>query len=323
MTDDFLTAFHSSVAVPKDQLIALTEQVMGAEVVSLVRVTQGYANEVYRAEFTAAPTVFIRINRRDEAMFDNEAWALRACLRAGVPVPEVYAVTTLEAEKLLEVMILAPVPGKPLGELWPELDETSQKQVMSSVGEVLGLLHGIKVGGWGKRIGDSWEHSDWQSRAAAMVRDRTSDVPVLQQDAGLTEPETDALLAIVKTMPTLTTPAPVLCHGDLGMDHIFVDNTLKITGIIDFGMCQGGPRELDVAVLNMYHPDALLAWLEPTYTGLHAGLFAREFHQRVLIEQVAVMMGFLAHDLRQGNADYADLAVQGMRAVLRTWRELN
>ena len=150
-----------------------------------------------------------------------------------------------------------------------------------------------------------------------MVRERRADVPVLQS-AGLTEAETDALLAIVRIMPTLSAPRPVLCHGDLGMDHIFVDDALKVTGLIDFGNWQGGPRELDFAVLTMYHPDVRLAWLEPTY----AAPVDREFNRRVLVEQVSVMMGFLAHDLRQGNADYAALAVQGMRAALGAWRRL-
>ena len=223
--------------------------------------------------------------------------------------------TTLEAEEPLEVMLLASVPGRPLGEVWPELDETSQVQVMRAVGETLGLMHGIETGGWGKRIGEGWEYADWEGRAAAMVRGRRADVPVLRS-AGLTEAETDALLAIVRVMPTLSAPRPVLCHGDLGMDHIFVDDALSVTGIIDFGNWQGGPRELDFAVLTMYHPDVQLVWLEPTY----AAPFDRDFDRRVFTEKTAVMMGFLAHDLRQGNADYAALAVQGLRDALGAWR---
>ena len=117
-------------------------------------------------------------------------------------------------------------------------------------------------------------------------------------------------------LPTLSAPRPVLCHGDLGMDHIFVDDALTVTGIIDFGMWQGGPHELAFAVLSMYHPDVRLAWFEPTY----AVPVNREFDRRVLVEQVSVMMGSLAHDLRQGNADYAALAVQGLRAALGAWR---
>ncbi len=118
MTNDFLTAFHGSFEAPRDQLVTLVEGVMNAKVITLERITQGYANEVYRAEFMAAPAGFVRINRRGEAMFDAEAWALGVCRRAGVPVPKVYAVTTLAAEKPLGVMLLASVPGRPLGEVW-------------------------------------------------------------------------------------------------------------------------------------------------------------------------------------------------------------
>ena len=121
MTDDFLAAFHSSVAAPRDQLVALVERVMNADVTSLERVTQGYVNEVYRADFASMPSVFVRIRRRGGATFNSEAWALGKCHRAGVPVPKVHAVTTLEAEEPLEVMLLASVPGRPLGEVWPEL----------------------------------------------------------------------------------------------------------------------------------------------------------------------------------------------------------
>ena len=240
MANDFSAAFHSSVAAPRDQLVALVERVMNADVTSLERVTQGYVNEVYRADFATAPAVFVRIKRRGGAAFSSEAWALNECHRAGVPVPKVYAVTTLEAEEPPEVMVLASVSGRSLGDVWPELDETSQAQVMRSVGETLGLLHSLEVGGWGKRVGESWEYSNWEGRAAAMVQGRAADVPVLRS-AGLTEAETDALLAIVQVMPTLSAPRPVLCHGDLGMDHIFIDDALKVTGLIDFGNVAGWP----------------------------------------------------------------------------------
>lgn len=139
MTDAFQKEFHASFGAPRDRLIALTEQVMNAEVTSLERVTQGYVNEVYRAGFASTPTVFVRIKRRGGAAFDSEAWALNAARRAGVPVPEVYAVTTLEAEEPLEVMVLGSVSGRPLGEVWPNLGEVSQKQVIGSVGAALGL----------------------------------------------------------------------------------------------------------------------------------------------------------------------------------------
>ena len=92
-----------------------------------------------------------------------------------------------------------------------------------------------------------------------------------------------------------------------------------VTGVIDFGMWRGGPCELDFAVLSMYHPDVSLAWLG---AGYGAGPFDKSFYRRVLSERIAVGIGFLAHDLRLGNADYLELALLGLRGSLHAWRAL-
>lgn len=317
MANDFRTAFHGSVSAPRALLVAFIERETGARVTNLERVTQGYANEVYYADLASSERVVVRIRRRGVTSFVSEAWALKTARRAGVPIPVVYAVTTLSGNEPLEVMLLSLVPGRPLGERWPDLSEAERRLAIEQIRETLRVLH-VEVGGWGRRSDEgTWEFSTWQERAEAEVQDREADVPVLQ-DAGLTEAETDGMMAAVRTMLTLPPPPSVLCHGDLGMDHLFVNGPPELTGVIDFGMWQGGPRELDFAVLTMYHPEVRLAWLEQTYQTP----FDEAFYRRVLVEQVAVQMGFLAHDLRQGNADYLELALLGMRGTLRAWQAL-
>ena len=291
---------------------------MGTQVTGLERVTQGYANEVYVADLASSERVIVRIRRRSVTSFASEGWALEAARSAGVPVPEVYALGVLGAGGGLEVMLLSLVPGRPLGELWPGLSEQERRLVMGHVGRVLQRLH-LATDGWGRRSDDgSWEFSSWRERAEAEVQGREADVPTLRE-AGLSESETDGLMAAVRAMLGVSGPTPGLCHGDLGMDHLFVDNDLNVTGVIDFGMWRGGPCELDFAVLRMYHPDVSLAWLE---AGYGAGPFDKDFYRRVLSEQIAVGMGFLAHDLRLGDADYLDLALLGLRGSLRAWRAL-
>lgn len=318
MTGAFQREFHATFNAPRDRLVALVERVMGTEVASLERVTQGYVNEVYRAELASSQTVVIRIRRRGGVSFASEVWALKSCRRVGVPVPTVYAVTTLDGDEPLEVMILEQVRGQPLGDVWAELTGSSREQTMGYLGNALHAQHGIEVDGWGRRDEDGgWEHTNWESRAATAVLDRAADMPVLR-GVGLTEAEADALMEVVRVMPSLSAPLPVLCHGDLGMDHVFTDDALTLTGVIDFGMWQGGPRELDFAVLTMYHPDVQLAWFEEHYRRA----FDADFYRRVLVEQVNVGVGFLAHDVRHGNADYLDLALQGMRGTLRMWQTL-
>lgn len=319
MTTDFLTAFHGSSPVPKVPLVALVESVMSAEVQGLERITKGYANEVYRVALSQGPPVYVRIRRHGRVAFADEAWALEACRRAGVLVPTVHTVTTLEAPEPLEVMILAAVPGRPLGEVWDGLPEVSRRQVMTRVGAALRVMHGIALDGWGRRgAGAAWEYGDWKTRAVSDVRDRETDMPTLRE-VGFTRAETDSFMAIVRQMTDLSAAPPILCHGDLGLDHLFVDDALNLTGIIDFGMWQGGPRELDFAMLRMYHPDVPLGWLESGYSEVPLD---REFDRRVLIEQINVGTGFLAFDVRRGNVDYLPLAFDGLRGTLRAWEEL-
>lgn len=293
----------------------MIEKEMGGQVTALERVTRGYVNEVYYADLAPPQRIVVRIRRRGVTSFTSEAWALGTARRAGVPVPEVHAVTVLEADEPLEVMLLSLVPGRPLGELWPSLDEGQRHLAAGRVSDALRTLH-AEVGGWGRRSDDGvWEFATWRERAEAEVRDREADVPTLQE-AGLTETETDGLMAAVRAMLTADVPTPVLCHGDLGMDHLHVDGALTVTGIIDFGMWRGGPPELDAAVLTMYHPDVPPAWLKNGERNPPG----EDFYRRVLTERIAAGMGFLAHDLREGSADYLELALSGLRGSLRAWR---
>ena len=319
MTDDFLTAFHGSSLAPAAPLVALVERVMNAEVGGLERVTKGYANEVYRALLLEQPPVYVRIRRHGPITFADEAWAMEACRRVGVPVPQVHAVTELAGEEGLEVMVLAALPGRPLGDVWPDLPETSRRQVMRRVAMALRAMHGITLDGWGRRkAGETWEYGSWAARAEAAVRDREADMPVLRE-VGFSEAETDAFMTIVRRLLDLEPPPSVLCHGDLGLDHLFVDDDLELTGIIDFGLWQGGPKELDLAMLNMYHPDVPLVWLESGYGDVP---FGQAFYRRVLIEKVNVATTFLAFDVRRGNLDYLPLAQQGLQDMLRAWQRL-
>ena len=133
--------------------------------------------------------------------------------------------------------------------------------------------------------------------AKTLLTFRQKDAPELER-AGLTPTEVGGLLRIVSQMRDLPYGQPVLCDGDLGADHLFVGDDLELTGVIDFGMAQGGAPALDVGVLRMFHPEIELAWLAEGYGG---GPFTAEgFEREVLAQQVDVAMSYLAENLRRG-----------------------
>ena len=49
---------------------------------------------------------------------------------------------------------------------------------------------------------------------------------------------------------------PVFIHGDLQVDHVFVDGD-KVTGVVDWSEASQGDALFDLAILTLGHPDRL------------------------------------------------------------------
>jgi Ser/Thr protein kinase RdoA (MazF antagonist) len=73
----------------------------------------------------------------------------------------------------------------------------------------------------------------------------------------------------------------VLCHGDYTPEHWFVDESLKITGIIDFGDMQGGPITTDFAISKMNEPQLDINPLLRGYNGINNSLFDKDVNQQL------------------------------------------
>ena len=99
--------------------------------------------------------------------------------------------------------------------------------------------HMVPVSDFGLLLTTPQKAADWAAYVHQLVADRRADMPFLVE-AGLNESEVTALMQIVETLARYHCQEPVLCHGDLSMDHVFVDDDLQLCGIIDFGPSQGG-----------------------------------------------------------------------------------
>ena len=88
-------------------------------------------------------------------------------------------------------------------------------------------------------------------------------------------------------------------------------------GVIDFGEFQGGGPILDFANLNMSCPDVDLFWLLRGYG--NTAPFEGPFPARLQVTKLGLQIGYLAHYIRQGNAQEAAPLTQGLRETLREW----
>jgi aminoglycoside phosphotransferase (APT) family kinase protein len=303
----------------KQDLKVIIRKTFNAEVEEVLPLTQGYANEVYLVKTSKNQEVIVRIRQRGPTNFEQEAWAMSQAESLGVPMPTIYEVGQFEiSRELRDVMVMQKSDGQALSEL-SNLNSLQRQSIYRQFGLILNKLHSESLKGFGfLKANGVCEFDDKQRFVVANLRYREEDVPYLIK-AGLAEAEALALLSIVNGMKASNDQLSVLCHGDLSLEHIFVDNDLNITAFIDWGMCQGGSRALDIAVLLMYHPDIELSWILQGYEAVNdVDMFKRE----MLIQQVNVAMSFLGHGMREGDVDYKEIAVQGMRLMLRNWQTL-
>lgn len=188
---------------------------------------------------------------------------------------------------------------------------------MTNVGRVLARLHSVRTPG----VDHPDQDGSWPDPAAALrafVTERTGQRPALEK-AGLTPAEVDAIMALVGKSPD--TPArtdPVLCHGDLHAAHVFVDDDLEVTGVIDWGLWHGGTAIGELAYLSMrYEPGDIAAILRGHGSGR---LDDPEFRRRLALSAINQAIGHLAWSVRIGNSAGTAHEVAALRSMLSVLR---
>ena len=84
------------------------------------------------------------------------------------------------------------------------------------------------------------------------VSDRLAEGPLLEA-AGLTTDEIDRAFDLLATDPDVPAElSNVLCHGDFSAEHVFVDQHLRLSGVIDWGMWRSSSAVSDLAVASLH-----------------------------------------------------------------------
>jgi aminoglycoside phosphotransferase (APT) family kinase protein len=288
------------------------------------RIVEGFDSEVYAVRLAEYPrALIVKIERGDaEVSLDQEAWALGAARGAGVPVPEVLHVGQLvDAAQSLTYLVETQVPGQSLARRLSIRAEPDWRAAFERVGAVLARLHQVWVDGfWKRRSTGEWDFPTWEAVMASTLKNRETEWRELR-DSGFTAPEVERVFAgITRYATDFPCRTPVLCHGDLLPEHVFFDDTGRLTGVIDFGMYFGGDPVSDLAVIRMATTDAQVDAIVRGYsTGAALGpRFQLHLHLSLLTTQ----LGYLLHHMRlpdhPDTAGYAD----GLRSTLN-WLERN
>lgn len=172
---------------------------------------------------------FLKIDA-DQTRTDIEVEAIAL---APVPTPEILWRTP-------PVLALAALPGRALGRLGEP--STASAAAWVATGAEVRMLHDSPLPPWpgteldqlASRLADE---CDW------LVANRVLPVEVVTRNRRLAE-------------AALRSWKPVFIHGDLHIEHVFVDGD-KVTGIIDWSEARQGDALYDLATLTLAHEEHL------------------------------------------------------------------
>jgi aminoglycoside phosphotransferase (APT) family kinase protein len=252
---------------------------LGCQAAALQRVRAFATNAVYKVD-AGGHRLVVKASPMHDAL-RGEVWACGQGLGAGCPVPEVLRFGRLGSSADISAFIMSLVDGSPLAGPHPVLRE---------VGVRLRRLHEVKVPGFGSLSDASWDdqgrfslrHGSWRG----FLEDLVGEIRALAGSYSLAGAVADAAASALdaRREALAATEVGSLCHGDLKLGHVLVDED-RLAGVIDWGDAAVGDPAWDIArfahradasclslLLEGYDPGGLLvedlAWRVPLYGAL-------------------------------------------------------
>lgn len=256
----YVNELHGRFALPHTMITKVVTRATNRKVADTERLIRGDEYEVHRVHLDDGSVVYLRAAwpGTTSTKVGQEAWAMGQALAAGVPVPEVLAVETVESpDGERTAMVLREAPGRQLRYVLPTLSAADRTAVLTDLGRTLRTLHEVVMPGTGRPD----DHGRWldpepdRRRYVAAVADDTRHLVT----AGLSAEEVDRVLTIVHSDLVPIENPPVLCHGDLSHEHVFVDPELRVAGLIDWGMWNASSAEADLTLIGILYPEPDLA----------------------------------------------------------------
>jgi aminoglycoside phosphotransferase (APT) family kinase protein len=247
--------------VGQAELPGLLRAVFGDKttVVALEPVKDGLVNEVYFVSLRH-PTreVVVRFGRQGEGLgirfwdrsFQKEAWLHETLGARGLPVP---AVLYLDASRLhvdRDVMILERVRGRSAHEVWDDLAPTARDYVEDQVLDCLSALHRVTTPASGY-IGAEGLETPFPSWPAFLA-DLLECFLGYAGSRGLLDPgQIEKVRGSARDHNREWTPAqPSLLHMDLTKDHVLIDDSHRVVGLLDFANAVFGHAEFELGLLR-------------------------------------------------------------------------
>ncbi|MDO8507356.1 MAG: aminoglycoside phosphotransferase family protein [bacterium] len=244
-----LSRVHSRLNAPDNLVKQVVREATGEEIVDKIRIIAGEINEVYDVTLGNGGNVVVRISRQKRPDFGQEEWAIKKCIEAGVPAPEVLLIKHVQnGEELLSFSVLRKITGVTLDTIVDSKGWSSEqvKDYAVQAGEILAKMHSIKTDGFGD-IDDTGKgkYKKYEDIFLKEVNNKEGYMQ-LAKDVSLDPKLIEKALDILASHRDIygEVKVPHLTHGDFAPKHIMV-NDGKVVGILDFGLVAGNSPVYD------------------------------------------------------------------------------
>ena len=276
---------HEKWQTPEEIIDAAVLEAASSPLKEKTRLVKGESNEVYSAITESGQEIIIRIYHGKKGRFEKERWAFDRCAEAGIPVPTMLSIESVENEgELLHICVETKLDGTDLGDVSGITDSEKAMELagyLHQLGAAFEKVHAVKTNGFGSLDKDG--NGKFRS-----VKELISEDLYIKKDYILAafDQDTDTRVMLISAFDILEREAatypeiePRLIHNDLSPQHVLVKDG-KITGIIDFESAVGGDPVMEFALWEFKHgrefPTKLL---EEGY--VDQSLFGEDFERKL------------------------------------------
>jgi aminoglycoside phosphotransferase (APT) family kinase protein len=214
-----------------------------------------HSNDVAELRFQDGRTLMVKRGRYQWTAPRFRASRLASRLlngRAGVVAPAPIEIPDDLDTQPVEAYWRVELPT--LQELWPSLDDHARTRALQSLGGLVARVHSVRVCGHGpldvaedKPTFEAFMHADLGYRLYPALAAQWPDaIEILERLR-------DAIDAAAERVPA---DGSALLHNDLHMGNVLCEHdevSSRCVGVLDLETAFAGPREADLAVLEVHH----------------------------------------------------------------------
>lgn len=148
-----------------------------------------------------------------------------------------------------DYLIVGRLPGTSLSRCWPQMSQDQRRTAARQLAALIRDLHALPTAAHVPPI-ESTPHllgGPWPTTPLLEALDRLS--AIREVDSGLTAAARDLVLQYEDCLVDYDESS--LVHGDLTFENVLWDGR-RVTAIVDFEWCRGGPADLDLDVLGRF-----------------------------------------------------------------------